>query len=177
MKRNYVLFGCLFVLLVLSSSLWGYPTFFGTDGIYRTYSARATEMGYLTFGLHGDYSYADVAGSDSTRNFGNIHTFLGYAPITFFEFALAAQIQMRYFHRPHTEDTYDFAFKNLRPIAKLGIPVFSDTINQVGFTLGTAGFVNIPWEPIASTDSQMVEKGFIGTVPRSASFGALFLAD
>ncbi|GAH21681.1 unnamed protein product, partial [marine sediment metagenome] len=71
----------------------------------------------------------------------------------------------------------ELAFKGLRPIAKVGIPVFRDTVNQVGFTLGAAGFMNIPWQPAEDSDSEMVEYGFIGTVPRKPNFGGLFLVD
>ncbi|MCK4576376.1 OmpA family protein [candidate division WOR-3 bacterium] len=171
-------FTLLFIILFLASSvLLSNPTFYGTKGIYRTYAAKPTEMGYLTFGLHGDYAYSDIANSDSARHFGNINTFLGYAPINFFELALNAQIQMRYYNRPKSEDVYNFAFKSLRPIIKIGFPVFADPVNHVGFNLGASGFMNIPWQPIESSDSQMVAVGFIGTVPRDLSFGGLFLAD
>jgi outer membrane protein OmpA-like peptidoglycan-associated protein len=180
MSLKYLRFGTFFLVLLVSLSLLSaYPTFYGTEGIYRTYAAKATKMGYLTFGLHGDYAYSDETqiDSDSARHFGNINTFLGYAPINYFELALNAHIQMRYYSRSYTEDVYDFAFRGLRPIAKIGIPVFKDTVNQVGFTLGATGYFNIPWQPIESTDSQMVETGFIGSIHRKPSFGALFLAD
>jgi len=167
----------LLFILLCSCSLFAYPTFYGTEGIYRTYAAKSTDMGYLTFGLHGDYAYADIDTSDYARHYGHINTFIGYAPINYFELALNAKIQMRYYFRSSTEDLYDFAFKGLRPIIKLGLPVFRDTVNQVGFTLGAAGFANIPWEPIQSSDSTMVSTGFMGTVSRKPSFGALFLAD
>ncbi|TES92712.1 MAG: hypothetical protein E3J87_04555 [Candidatus Cloacimonadota bacterium] len=177
LKKCSIFIPLLIVFLLTSSTLLAHPTFYGTEGAYRTYSARTTEMGYLTFGLHGDYAFSDVAGSDSARHFGDINTFLGYAPIKYFELALLARIQARYYFIPYSEDVYEFAFKGLRPIVKLGLPVFRDTVNDVGFTLGATGFVNIPWHPITSTDSQMVEVGFIGNVQRQPSFGALFLAD
>jgi len=177
LKRNqFVLIFLLFTMLLVTSVVAG-PSFYGTKGIFRTYAAKTTDMGYLTFGLHGDYAYADIDTSDYARHYGHINTFLGYAPINYFELALNAKIQMRYYFRSSTEDLYDFAFKELRPIIKLGLPVFRDTVNQVGFTLGATGFVNIPWEPIKSSDSTMVETGFMGTVTRKPSFGALFLAD
>jgi outer membrane protein OmpA-like peptidoglycan-associated protein len=167
----------LIFLIATTALLFSNLTFYGTKGIYRTYAAKATEMGYLTFGLHGEYSYADIANSDSARHFGNINTFLGYAPINFFEIALNGKIQMRYYNRPYSEDIYDFAFRELRPTAKLGIPVFEDTVNQIGFTLGALGYAHIPWEPIRSSDSEMVEVGFVGIIPQNPRFGALFLAD
>lgn len=181
MQRTFtVLFICL-AIMVISTQVGAHPTFYGTEGIFRTYAAQATPMGYLTFGLHGDYAFCDEQTmeppSDSTRHHGFINTFLGYAPITFFELGLNATVQGRYYARTKSEDVYDFSFKGLRPIAKIGIPVFEDTVNQIGFVLGATGFVNIPWEPIASSDSQMVDKGFMSNIPQSPSFGALFCAD
>ena len=164
-------------VILFATSLFAYPTFYGTSGIYRTYAAKTTEMGYLTFGMHLDYAYADIATSDSARHYGNINTFLGYAPINYFELALNARINGRYYFRPSNEDVYDFAFRGLRPTAKIGIPIFRDTVNQVGFTLGAAGYVDIPWQPITSSDSQMVNKGFIGTIWRKPSVSGLLLAD
>jgi outer membrane protein OmpA-like peptidoglycan-associated protein len=181
MLRRIVPFFTLLALILLLVPLGAHPTFYGTEGIFRTYAAKATQMGYLTFGLHGDYAFCDektmTPPSDSARHQANINTFLGYAPITYFELALAAEMQGRYYARPGSEDVYDFAFRGLRPIAKLGIPIFEDELNQISFVLGAVGFVNIPWEPIASSDSQMVEVGFMGTVPQNPSFGALFCAD
>ena len=174
----------LFILIMLIFAfepLGAHPTFYGTEGIFRSYAARATQMGYLTFGLHGDYAFCDektmTPPSDSARHQAHINTFLGYAPITYFELALAAEMQGRYYARPENEDVYEFSFRALRPIAKLGIPVFEDEVNQISYVLGAVGFVNIPWEPIASSDSQMVAVGFMGTVPQNPAFGALFCAD
>lgn len=166
-----------FILLLASSTLFSYPTFYGTEGIYRIYSAKATDMGYLTFGLHGDYAYAKEANSDNSRHYGNLNTFLGYAPINYFELALNVNMQLRFYNQQDGNNESEFAFKGLRPIAKVGIPVFRDTVNQVGFTLGAAGFMNIPWQPAEDSDSEMVEYGFIGTVPRKPNFGGLFLVD
>lgn len=177
MKKLSIPAFLIILLIATTTVVFSNPTFYGTKGIYRTYAAKATEMGYLTFGLHGEYSYADIANTDSARHFGNINTFLGYAPINFFEIALNGKIQMRYYNRPYTEDIYDFAFRELMPMAKLGLPVFEDTVNQIGFTLGALGYAHIPWQPIESSDEEMVEVGFVGTIPQKPSFGALFLAD
>ncbi len=181
MKRKLTLFFIFASLMLLSTQVGAHPTFYGTEGIFRTYAAQATKMGYLTFGLHGEYAFCDektmTPASDSSRHYTQINTFIGYAPITFFELGLNAKIQSRYYARPENEDAYDFAFKQLRPIAKIGLPVFEDTVNQVGFVLGVVGYVNIPWDAIPSSDSQMVLKGFIGSAPTNPSFGALFCAD
>jgi outer membrane protein OmpA-like peptidoglycan-associated protein len=181
MQRNLILFVTILILMLLSTHLGAHPTFYGTEGIFRTYAAEATPMGYLTFGLHGDYAFADektmTPPSDSARHHGHINTYLGYAPITFFELALNTTVEGRYYSRPQNEDVYDFSFRGIRPIAKIGIPVFKDTVNQIGFVLGATGFVNIPWDAIPNSDSQMVEKGFMANVPSNASFGALFCAD
>lgn len=181
MQRYFLLCMTMLILALLTNIAGAHPTFYGTEGIFRTYAAKPTPMGYLTFGLHGDYAFADektlTPPSDSARHQGQINTYLGYAPINFFELALNATIEGRYYARPQSEDVYEFAFRGLRPIAKIGIPVFEDKENQIGFTLGATGFVNIPWDAIASSDSEMVAKGFMAHVDRNASFGALFCAD
>ncbi len=175
MSKKHILL--LLMFLLVSSTLLSHPMFYGTEGLYHTYSAKPTEMGYLTFGLHGNYAYADEANSDSVRHFGNINTFLGYAPFNYFELALNTHVQMRSYIRTNTGDVYNFAFKSLRPVVKIGFTVFKDPANQVGFNLGTVGFVNIPWEPTATSDSEMVDKGYIGSIPRNPNFGGLFLVD
>jgi outer membrane protein OmpA-like peptidoglycan-associated protein len=181
MQRTiFALFAILIVMLV-ATQVAAHPTFYGTEGIFRTYAAEATQMGYLTFGLHGDYAFADektmTPPSDSARHHGHINTFLGYAPITFFELGLNAQAEGRYYARPESEDEYSFSFKGLRPIAKIGIPVFEDTVNQISFVLGATGYVNIPWDAIPGSDSTMVSKGFMSHIDRNPSFGALFCVD